>query len=56
MPTKLTSMTYMLDIIFIARNSTGAKELEQSFMAKVSETAMPKGNRCSDERGGAGGW
>jgi hypothetical protein len=48
-------MIDMIDVIFITRNNTGADKFGQSFTPKVTETAMPKGGGCSDERGGAGG-
>ena len=54
MATKLACMTYVVGIIFITRNDTGTNELGQSVTPKVSETTMPKGGGCSDERGGAG--
>jgi hypothetical protein len=55
MMAKLARMTDMVDIIFITRNDTGANKFGQSFTTKVTETVMPKGGGCSDERGGAGG-
>jgi hypothetical protein len=48
-------MAYMMEIIFITRNNTGADKLGQSFTPKMSETMMPKRGGCGDERGGAGG-
>jgi hypothetical protein len=48
-------MAYMMEIIFITRNNTGADKLGQSFTPKMSETTMPKRGGCGDERGGAGG-
>jgi hypothetical protein len=48
-------MTYMVEIIFIAGDNSGADEFGHSFMPKMSETTMPKRGRCSDESGGVGG-
>jgi hypothetical protein len=47
-------MIDMIDIIFITRNEIRPNEVGQNFMPKT-ETTMPKGGRCSDECGGAGG-
>jgi hypothetical protein len=55
MATKLARMTYVVDIIFITGNDTGANKFGQSFTPKVTETAMPKGGGCSEERRGVGG-
>jgi hypothetical protein len=55
MTTKLARMTDMIDIIFITGNDIGLNEFGQNFTPKVTETAMPKGGGCCDERGGAGG-
>ena len=55
MTTKLARMTYVVDIIFITGNDIGPNEFGQNFTPKVTETAMPKGGGCCDERGGAGG-
>ena len=55
MATKLARMTYVVDIIFITGNDTRANKFGQSFMPKVTETAMPKGGGCSEERRGVGG-
>jgi hypothetical protein len=57
MMTKLARMTYVVDIILIARNDTGTNKLGQRFTPKMIETTMPKRGRCSNECGGAaGGW
>jgi hypothetical protein len=42
MTTHLARMTYVVDIILIARNGTGTNKLGQSFMPKMTETTMPK--------------
>ena len=55
MPTELARMTYMVEVIFIARDNTGADELRQGFTPKMTETTMPKRGGCSDEGGGTGG-
>ena len=55
MATKLACMTYVVGIIFITRNDTGTNEFGQSFTPKMTETAMPKGGECSEERRGVGG-
>jgi hypothetical protein len=48
-------MTYMVEIIFITRDNTGANKFGQSFTPKMPETTMPKRSGCSDGCGGAGG-
>jgi hypothetical protein len=49
----------MITFGFITRNSLRANKLGQSFGAKMTETSMPQGSRCSGGcQGGyaAGGW
>jgi hypothetical protein len=55
MTTKLARMTYVVDIIFITGNDTGANKFGQNFTPKMTETVMQKGGGCSKERKGAGG-
>jgi hypothetical protein len=54
-PTELARMTYVVDIIFIAGDNTGANEFGHCFTPKMAEAPMPKRGRCCDEGGGAGG-
>jgi hypothetical protein len=42
MMTELARMTYMVEIIFITRDDTGANKLGQSFTPKMPEMMMPK--------------
>jgi len=41
-PTELARMTYVVEIIFIAGDNTGANEFEHCFTPKMAETPMPK--------------
>jgi hypothetical protein len=54
-PTELTRMTYVVEIIFIAGDNTRANEFGHCFTPKMAKTPMPNRGRCCDEGGGAGG-